>query len=181
MSLLLNLNIDLSAWSSHTTQKIKFSVKDFFSKCDQIRSFLRIWSYLLKKSLTENFIFRAVSWSFASKEAKDVQQIYSVDMHISKAGYTLHEKFLIVLRLFLKKNDILVFSKEMRFMNSTIFRWENICYVLSVSSVIFIVLTDKNLELHFFPTKIVNRSLYHHLMLTTSLQRWYVSLIPTCN
>ena len=30
---------------------MKFSIKDFFSKCDQIRSFLRIWSHLLKKSL----------------------------------------------------------------------------------------------------------------------------------
>ena len=29
-------------------------------KCDQIRSFLRIWSHLLKKSLMENFIFCAV-------------------------------------------------------------------------------------------------------------------------
>ena len=43
-----------------TAQKIKFSIQDFFSKCDQIRSFLRIWSHLLKKSLMENFIFRAV-------------------------------------------------------------------------------------------------------------------------
>ena len=41
--------------------KIKFSIKDLFSKCDQIRSFLRIWSHLLKKSLIENFIFCAVS------------------------------------------------------------------------------------------------------------------------
>ena len=39
---------------------MKFSSKDFFSKCDQIRSFLRIWSRLLKKSLMENFIFCAV-------------------------------------------------------------------------------------------------------------------------
>ena len=38
-------------------QKMKFSIKDFFSKCDQIRNFLRIWSYLLKKSLMKNFIF----------------------------------------------------------------------------------------------------------------------------
>ena len=30
-----------------------FSIKDLFSKCDQNRSFLRIWSHLLKKSLTE--------------------------------------------------------------------------------------------------------------------------------
>ena len=43
-----------------TKQKIKFSIKDFFSKCHQIRSFLRIWSNLLKKSLVENFIFCAV-------------------------------------------------------------------------------------------------------------------------
>ena len=39
-----------------TAQK-KFSIKDFFSKCDQILRKLRIWSHLLKKSLMENFIF----------------------------------------------------------------------------------------------------------------------------
>ena len=44
-------------------KKMKFSIKDFFSKCDQIHSFLRIWSHLLKKSLMENFIFRAVCMS----------------------------------------------------------------------------------------------------------------------
>ena len=33
------------------------SIKDFFSKCDQIHRKLRIWSHLLKKSLMENFIF----------------------------------------------------------------------------------------------------------------------------
>ena len=39
---------------------MKFSIKDFFSKYDQIRSFLRIWSHSLKKSLMESFIFCAV-------------------------------------------------------------------------------------------------------------------------
>ena len=43
-----------------TAQKMKFSIKDFSSKCDQIRSFLRIWSHLLETSLIENFIFCAV-------------------------------------------------------------------------------------------------------------------------
>ena len=43
-----------------TEQKMKFSIKDFFSKSDQIRSFLRIWSHLLNKSLMGNFIFYAV-------------------------------------------------------------------------------------------------------------------------
>ena len=38
---------------THTVQKMKFSVKDFFSKCDQIRR-------KLKKSLMGNFIFCAV-------------------------------------------------------------------------------------------------------------------------
>ena len=31
--------------------KMKFSIKDLFSKCDQIRSFQWIWSHLPKKSL----------------------------------------------------------------------------------------------------------------------------------
>ena len=35
---------------------MKFSIKEFFSKCDQIRSFLLIWSHLLKKSLMETFV-----------------------------------------------------------------------------------------------------------------------------
>ena len=42
---------------NHHCAKMKFSIKGFFSKCDQIRSFLWIWSHLLKKPLTENFIF----------------------------------------------------------------------------------------------------------------------------
>ena len=41
-------------------KKMKFSIKDFFSKCYQIRRKLRIWLHLLKKSLMDNFTFRAV-------------------------------------------------------------------------------------------------------------------------
>ena len=40
-----------------TKQIIKFSIKDYFSKCEQIRSFLRFWSHLLKKPVMENLIF----------------------------------------------------------------------------------------------------------------------------
>ena len=43
-----------------TAQKMKLSIKDFFSKCDQILRELRIWSHLLKKPLMENFTFCAV-------------------------------------------------------------------------------------------------------------------------
>ena len=42
-----------------TAQK-KFSSKGFFSKCEVILSFLRIWSHLLKKFSMKNFIFCAV-------------------------------------------------------------------------------------------------------------------------
>ena len=38
----------------------KWIFPHFFSKSDQIRRKLRIWSHLLKKSLMENFIFCAV-------------------------------------------------------------------------------------------------------------------------
>ena len=36
---------------------MKFSLKDFFSKCDQIRKKLLIWPHLLKKYSVENLIF----------------------------------------------------------------------------------------------------------------------------
>ena len=41
---------------------MKFSIKNFFSKCDQMRRKLQIWSHLPEKSLMENFIFCAVIW-----------------------------------------------------------------------------------------------------------------------
>ena len=61
-------------WSLH--KKMMFSLKDFFSKCDQIRNFLRIWSHLIKKSLKENFTFCAVDdglflWNSYHVIAKD--------------------------------------------------------------------------------------------------------------
>ena len=57
-NIILLLNI-FTSWQI-TIQKMKFSIKDFSSKCNQIRRKLRIWSYLLKKSLMENFIFCVV-------------------------------------------------------------------------------------------------------------------------
>ena len=48
----LKCKFQLSLGHSKLNKKTKFSIKDFFSKCDQIRR--------LKKSLMENFIFCAV-------------------------------------------------------------------------------------------------------------------------
>ena len=55
-SIIVQTNLHKARRSTCTAQKMKFSIKDFFSKCDQ-SSFLQIWSHLMKKSLMENFIF----------------------------------------------------------------------------------------------------------------------------
>ena len=45
----------------NTAQKMKFSIEDFFTKCDHTRGKLRVWSNLTKKSLMRNSIFCAVN------------------------------------------------------------------------------------------------------------------------
>ena len=54
----------------HTAQKMKFSIKDLFSNCDQIRRKLRNWSHLLVKSLMENINFCAVSEPYQAFQMK---------------------------------------------------------------------------------------------------------------
>ena len=46
--------------TAYIAQKLKFSIQDFFSKCDQICCKLRIWSHLLKKCLMENLFCSAI-------------------------------------------------------------------------------------------------------------------------
>ena len=46
-------------------QKMKFSLKYFFSTCGQIYNYLPIWSHLRKKSLMENFFF--MQWRVAAE------------------------------------------------------------------------------------------------------------------
>ena len=62
-----DLTVDLELPAKDTAQKMKFSIKDFFSKCNQIRDFLRIWSHWLKKPVMENFIFLFSEISLKSK------------------------------------------------------------------------------------------------------------------
>ena len=106
--------------SSVTAQKMKFSIKDFFSKCDQIRSFQRIWSHLLKKLLMENFIFCAVTYFSQNQSTfnifkkkrpitiRSVPQfnIWSVDLepnpHIfALITFLIHRKILQAIHLFI--------------------------------------------------------------------------------
>ena len=63
---------------------MKFSIMDFSSICYQIRSFLRIWSHLLKKSLTENFILCAVSTMRRAKIKPALSNQYA---HICKVEF----------------------------------------------------------------------------------------------
>ena len=62
---------------------MKFSIKDFFSKCDQIRRKLAIWSHLLKKSLMENFLFCTVS-------PPQITQFSSINMTSNVRQYNVH-------------------------------------------------------------------------------------------
>ena len=74
----ITLNMKNIKTTPFTAPKINFSIKDFFSKCDQIRCFLWIWSHLLKKSLMEKFIFCAVLFYASSKE-----RLFTSFTHIS--------------------------------------------------------------------------------------------------
>ena len=74
---LLHFAIYTSSCSQMFFKKMRFSIKDFFSKCEQICSSLRIWSHLLKKSSMENFLFCVVdvlqkrcSWKFRNIHRK---------------------------------------------------------------------------------------------------------------
>ena len=69
---------------------MKFPIKDFFSKCVQIRSFLWIWSHLLKKSSMENFTFHAVLvyitrktifFSFPHNDLNESFRLYNIHIY----------------------------------------------------------------------------------------------------
>ena len=54
---------------------MKFSITNSFSKYDQIRRKLRIYSHLPKKFVMENFIFCAVTDFFCGKILKIIQSL----------------------------------------------------------------------------------------------------------
>ena len=71
-----NNNKNVPFLNRATAQKLKFSIKTFFSNCDHIHNFLWIWSHLLKKSLMQNFIFRG-AWFLALNEwSNHLRHIY---------------------------------------------------------------------------------------------------------
>ena len=71
---------------------MKFSIKDFSSKCDQICRKLRIWSHFLNKSFMENFIFCAVWYSGGMKLGLHFNNLSSFSLNsISQANLILSQ------------------------------------------------------------------------------------------
>ena len=64
-------------------KKQKFSIRDFFSKCDQILRKLRIWSHLLKKPVIENFAFCAVS----AKTKRFSENLWKIQQRMNRLIY----------------------------------------------------------------------------------------------
>ena len=69
---------------------MKFSIKDFLSKCVQIRGELLIWSRLQKKSLMENFIFAQwtlhTTYNVVSSEMSNIVSAFRAFMCQMRAG-----------------------------------------------------------------------------------------------
>ena len=77
-------------------QKMKFSVKDFFSICDKISSFMRTWSQLLKKALMENFIFCAAYQGYDPGIDAHISIIY---FYNSTQSYLIKNSFFFFIQL----------------------------------------------------------------------------------
>ena len=97
----------IGVFLSDTAQKVKFSIKDFFSKYDQTRSFSQIWSHLLKKSLIKNFIFCAARYKSIKKTFSQTWLVLRLDNY-----------FLIP-----KKDTAFIYIRK-RLLNITVF---NLC------------------------------------------------------
>ena len=98
---------NLTLFLFFTAQKVKFLIKEFFSKCGQICSFLRIWSHLLKNSLMENFIFCAL---FITQFYFDVA--IGINLVLHKKYSTKPHSFLVIYTTLASVN-LLLFRKNL--------------------------------------------------------------------
>ena len=90
----------------NTAQKMKFPIKDFFSKCDQIRRKLRIWSHLLNKSLMIIFIFCAVKNDSSNDVIADGFVCYVRTLCNGFEGYNFRSLELVSPKKTVKRNSI---------------------------------------------------------------------------
>ena len=87
---------------------MKFSITDLFSKCDQIRRKLRIWSHLLKKFVMEIFFFFCSGLRQMDEWALEVG-IMSGDF---KLRISLSDSFVFVCCVVLNKRMLCFYSMQ---------------------------------------------------------------------
>ena len=122
---------------------MKFSIKAFFSKCDQIRRKRRIWSHLLKKSLMKNFVVCAVlvmnyfylflcikCYKFLNFYAINLHQVIYTTKHYESQSFLKSQPYLpkaCLRKFFWLWFDITLFSKRTS-SNKHVFRAKNNFY-----------------------------------------------------
>ena len=92
-------SIAMAVQDNHCT-KNEFSINDFFSKCDQIRRILQIWSHLLKKFFMENFISSALNLKLTSQ---GILHYYSWSVDLSESFSQLIMPLFIFSQYFFQK------------------------------------------------------------------------------
>ena len=139
-----NIMVTISAL---TAQKMRFSIKDFFSKCDQSRRKLRIWSDLLKKSLMEHFIF----WTVLTLSINSEQNVNWNCKNHKYCNMKLHEAY----------NKLLKFNREQTYMKILFIIYEEVEPLLQQSHAcdnVHIVLTKLlTLKINHVFIKAVNK------------------------
>ena len=140
--------------SYSTAQKMKFSIKDLFSKCDLIGSFPRIWSHLLKKSLMENFIFCAVFQFFHILVIiliKEQFTLWITKFHIQWQYFpTLNLVYLYLLHVFMRT----IFCLSLNFLQKVlqirlVFSSYFFTFISLFSLIVYLVRFNTNNKHHF--------------------------------
>ena len=122
-----------------TAQKTKFSIKNFFSKCDQICRRLRICSHLLKKSLKKTLFFVQCWLNFLEelkqkmKNKKGLIFGLSSAQKFTKISNTLEDIHYFVIIL-LRESVVRRCSLKQVFLIA-IFIWRHLCWSLFFNEV----------------------------------------------
>ena len=131
---------------------MKFSIKDFFSKCDQTRGKLQICSHLLKKSSMENFILGAVyDGDFLQKNYLQKDPLY-----VNLSGF----EYIYLLKV----NN-----------RNTRIRWE-ICSKLTRDSLVSLLLTLNIFHTLFIPCLGLKKRLLFDKILRKGVRKAAISL-----
>ena len=123
---------------------MKFCITNFLSKCGQIRSSPRILSYLLKKSVMENFIYCAVT---SEKRFSRISILYVLndDLHAEIIQHWLSNFSFVINFSKVGVNDFLSLNKSV----ITFFRmfmWLFVSHIMANNYVSFSVLPNSSVQ-----------------------------------